>query len=114
METSRKTVIIYIILGPNYRTDHWGIFRGEGRICINIGFGLAELGYDVDLINSEFKSISLEFNNTGKVTLSPIPTKEHYDFALYFGGIDSNIEANKLRWKNLCGNVILGLSRSFL
>ena len=100
MITSNKSVVIYTILGPNYITDHWGIFRGKGRMCINIGFGLAELGYDVNLINSEFKDLSFEFNNkldniNGRVTLSKSPIRDYYDFNFYFGGLDTNIKCGK-------------------
>lgn len=79
-----NSVIITAILGEQVPTDHYGIFRGEGRLPINIGFGLAELGYNVNIIYEFFKEFSYEINcpPMGSITLSKQPIHKEYDFQL--------------------------------
>lgn len=84
-----KSVLVTAILGEPYLTDHYGNFRGEGRIPINIGFGLMELGFQVNIVYEYFKELAFVKNNgnKGSVLLSRSPNNKEYDFQLFWDRI---------------------------
>lgn len=96
---TNKTVIVSAVLGESTPTDHYGLFRNEGRIPINIGFGLAYLGYDVDIIYEKFKENVFAFNRineiNGTVRLLKSSPKNYYDYKLYFNDCNSEIKCKK-------------------
>lgn len=66
-------------------TNQYGIFRNEVRIPLNIGFGLSEIGYNVNIINGLFddKTISpVNVENGGNIILSNNPVEKHYNYVL--------------------------------
>lgn len=63
-----------------YKNDQYDSFRGEGRNNINMGFGLALLGFEVNIIMIEWEVDNKQvFNN---VYLSNKPKYSHYDYVL--------------------------------
>lgn len=65
------------------KNNEWDSFRAEGRIPINIGFGLSLLGYDVNIVyqNWNLTEPKKTWNN---VILSSFPIKDYYDTVLTF------------------------------
>lgn len=92
-----EKVLIYAAVGISYPSDHYGICRNEGRIPTNIGFGLKELGYDVNIVHCNFKDLHFINNdgNKGRVTLSKEPIYDRYDFGLSWGAMPGNIPCKK-------------------
>ncbi len=88
-------ILIYAAVGLSYPTDHYGICRNEGRIPTNIGFGLKELGHDVNIVHCNFKDLNFNNSNGGCVTLSKEPIHKEYDFGLSWGTMPGNIPCKK-------------------
>lgn len=63
--------------------DHYEMMRGENRILHNIGFGLAKLGYDVNITNG----FSNNLRPMENVCLSRGPIYDKYDFVISWFGI---------------------------
>ena len=79
-----NNVIIYAYNG-GADIDQYGIFRNEVRIPLNIGFGLSELGYNVNIINPLFNELTTKpklIENKGNITLSKVPISNHYNYSL--------------------------------
>lgn len=78
---TKKTAIIYITnVGYVHNQDEWDSFRAEGRIPINIGFGLSLLGYNVNIVCSNWSAPSKKTWNN--IELSNSPLHNNYDIAL--------------------------------
>ncbi len=75
-----KKVLIPII-GSN-AVHHYDIMRNEARIPTNIGFGLAKLGYDVNVVSTSIDNL----NPIDNVHLSKNPIYKHYDYELTWSG----------------------------
>jgi len=88
IETSKKPLGSVFIPSTNcaqLRPDHYDGMRTEGRITVNIGFGLAKLGYDVHLHNIQWpeKQVSDHLWYTHSKS-------GDYDFAFMFSNYVSN------------------------
>ncbi len=97
-----KTVLIYANVGISYPSDHYGIARNEGRIPTNIGFGLMELGYDVNIVSPNFKEIMIDRHSSlglnsdkGCVRLSREAVYKEYDFSLTWGATPFDTKIKK-------------------
>lgn len=90
-------VLIYASIGISYPVNQYAICRNEGRIPVNIGFGLMELGYDVNIVSPNFNEIIIDrcCESVGKVTLSQHPIYEKYDFSLSWGATPGNVSIKK-------------------
>ena len=94
--SNMKTAIIY----PNnpfriYKEDEWDSFRSEGRVPINIGFGLSLLDYDTNIIYNgwNIENYKMTWNN---IKLSKQPLLKKYDLALSFSNFNQlNAEFEK-------------------
>lgn len=80
-----KTIAVFVInpLRSPYKNDQYDSFRAEGRILINMGFGLSLLGFEVNIIMNEWivdKNTQVYEN----VYLSDKPKYDHYDYILTF------------------------------
>lgn len=65
--------------------DHYEMMRGETRILHNIGFGLAWIGHDVNIVNSFSDNIVINGLDNGKVCLSKSPIDSKYDYEMSWG-----------------------------
>lgn len=92
MSDIMKKIAVFVdnpIRSP-YKNDQYDSFRAEGRISINIGFGLSLLGFEVNIIMGEWntdKNKQLYEN----VYLSNIPKYDKYDYILTFSMNSLNI-----------------------
>lgn len=68
-----------------FKHDEWDSFRAEGRIPINIGFGLSLLDYDVNIVFHGWDIKNGPKKTWNNIKLSKIPIYDHYDLALSFG-----------------------------
>lgn len=69
----------------SFSKDQYEIMRGESRILHNIGFGLAQMGYYVNIVNHFVNDIRYENRHEsghGDIYLSQFPIIKKYDFAL--------------------------------
>lgn len=79
-----KTVAVYVTNPSRIsdRNDQYDSFRAEGRIVINIGFGLGVLGFNVHIIylgwSNDLRQIYKNVYLTNK------PRLDYYDYALVF------------------------------
>jgi hypothetical protein len=64
-----------------YKHDQYDSFRSEGRITINMGFGLSLLGFEVNIIMNEW-DIKGKKQVWENVYLSNVPLYEYYDYIL--------------------------------
>ncbi len=71
-----------------HNKDEWDSFRNEGRIPLNIGFGMSLLGYEV---NIAYHSWDVEPKKTwNNIILSKLPIFDHYDVALSFATFNAS------------------------
>lgn len=90
-----KTVIIHPENASRmFNHDEFDSFRSEGRYPVNIGFGLSQLGYDVNIAWDGWTSIQGYKTTWNNIKLSPRPLQEYYDIALLFTG-PSHIKKTK-------------------
>jgi hypothetical protein len=77
-----------------HNNDEWDSFRGEGRLPINMAFGMSLLGYDMNIVHQgwDIKEPKKTWNN---IVLSKFPVREHYDFMLVYGGFIDNAKVDK-------------------
>ncbi len=88
----KENVLIYASNG-GADIDQYGIFRSEVRIPLNMGFGLSELGYNVNIVNSLFNDSVINpitIENDGKITLSKMPIKSYYNYVLSWNWYNIN------------------------
>lgn len=64
-----------------YKHDQYDSFKSEGRIPINMGFGLALLGFEINIIFNEWK-VDNNVQVWNNVYLSNSPKYNHYDYLL--------------------------------
>lgn len=76
-----KTVAVYLTFDNNGK-DQYDSMRAEGRIPLNMGFGLAKLGFTVHIIKNGWtdKLVNVYEN----VYLTNKPYLKYYDYALSF------------------------------
>lgn len=65
-----------------HNKDEWDSFRNEGRIPINIGFGMSLLGYEVNIAYHSWDAKPKKTWNN--IILSKAPIYDQYDVALSF------------------------------
>ena len=78
-----KKIAVFVVnpIRSPYKHDQYDSFRAEGRNSLNMGFGLALLGFEVNIIMIEWEVDSNKqvYNN---VYLSNVPKYNHYDYVL--------------------------------
>ena len=83
VDNKKKTVAIIVInpIRSPYKNDQYDSFKSEGRIPINMGFGLSLLGFDVNIIMEEWEIENCK-NVFPNVCLSKLPIHRHYNYVL--------------------------------
>lgn len=80
-----KTAIVHLNnVFYRFNDDEWDSFRSEGRIPLNIGFGLTLLGYDVNIVYEGWTSLNEPKKTWNNIMLSKVPLRDYYDIALSF------------------------------
>lgn len=80
--------------------NHYEIMRGEARILHNIGFGLAWIGHDVNIVNSFSDNIIINGDEGGKICLSRNPIDIKYDFEISWSHFTNTF--NDYKCKGIC------------
>lgn len=103
-ENNMKTVACYVVNPTRspFKNDQYDSFRSEGRIPINIGFGLSLMGFKVNIIFNEW-DIKGGKDVYPNVYLSNLPLHRHYDYVLTWtlSGLDQ-ITFDKLIFMDWC------------
>ncbi|MDD3474290.1 MAG: hypothetical protein PHP08_00120 [Candidatus Dojkabacteria bacterium] len=79
----KKVLIVPSALAYLHNNDEWDSFRNEGRIVINIGFGLSLLGYDVNIACNCW-NLDKPKETWNNIQLSKTPIHDHYESVLSF------------------------------
>lgn len=81
--TNMKTVACRIVnpMRTPIKGDQYDSFRSEGRVPLNIGFGLALMGFEVNIIFNEWE-IEGRKEVSPNVYLSNLPIHRHYNYVL--------------------------------
>lgn len=80
-----KKIAIFIInpIRSPYKIDQYDSFRAEGRILMNVGFGLSLLGFEINIIFNEWE-INENKQICENIYLSNHPMYDNYDYILMF------------------------------